>query len=139
MAVPDANPPMMPYTDEYTLVEVDADYLTRAVKPRKFIAIDQTECIACEGCVDICPWKCLHMISNDAVTEAVGTEKPGDDPSDSFIFVIDDDICTRCSLCVDRCPTGVITLGTPGTPTAAGESHARNNNHGYAYGMRFGS
>ena len=29
MARTDANPPMMPYTDEYTLVEVGADYLTR--------------------------------------------------------------------------------------------------------------
>ena len=43
MARTDANPPMMPYTDEYTLVEVDADYLTRAVKPKQFIHIDQSE------------------------------------------------------------------------------------------------
>ena len=49
----DANPPMMPYTDEYTLVEVDADYLNKAVKPKQFIHIDQSECIMCEGCVDI--------------------------------------------------------------------------------------
>ena len=87
--------------------------------------------------MDICPWKCLFILGTDAISEAVGTEQPGVDPSDSFIFVIDDDICTRCSLCVDRCPTGVITLGKPGTPTAAGELHARNNNHGYSYGMRF--
>ena len=62
MARTDANPPMMPYTDEYSLVEVDADYLTKAVKPKQFIHIDQTECIMCEGCVDICPWKCIHMV-----------------------------------------------------------------------------
>ncbi|MGA0971280.1 MAG: 4Fe-4S binding protein, partial [Ilumatobacteraceae bacterium] len=48
----------------------------------------------------------------------------------------DDDICTRCALCVDRCPTGVIILGKVGTATAAGDSHARTNNHGYSYGMR---
>ena len=63
MARTDANPPMMPYTDEYPLVEVDADYLTKAVKPKQFIHIDQTECIMCEGCVDICPWKCIHMVT----------------------------------------------------------------------------
>ena len=34
MARTDANPPMMPFTDQYQLVEVDADYLTKAVKPR---------------------------------------------------------------------------------------------------------
>ena len=75
MARTDANPPMMPYTDEYTLVEVDADYLTKAVKPKQFIHIDQTECIMCEGCVDICPWKCIHMVQPSAISEAVGTEQ----------------------------------------------------------------
>ena len=78
MAKTDANPPMMPYTDEYSLVEVDADYLTRAVKPKQFIHIDQTECIACEGCVDICPWKCIHFLSPDIVTETFGVENPAD-------------------------------------------------------------
>ena len=80
MAKTDANPPMMPYTDEYSLVEVDADYLTKAVKPKQFIHIDQTECIMCEGCVDICPWKCIHMVTPDAIVEATGTEQPGEDP-----------------------------------------------------------
>ncbi|HQY16653.1 MAG TPA: 4Fe-4S ferredoxin, partial [Ilumatobacteraceae bacterium] len=94
MAKTDANPPMMPYTDEYTLVEVDADYLSKAIKPKQFIHIDQTECIMCEGCVDICPWKCIHMVSTDAIVEASNTEQPGLDPSDNVLFIIDDDICT---------------------------------------------
>ena len=137
MARTDANPPMMPYTDEYSLVEVDADYLTKAVKPKQFIHIDQTECIMCEGCVDICPWKCIHMVTPDAIVEATGTERPGEDPSDEVVFIIDDDICTRCALCVDRCPTGVIILGKAGAPSATGDSQVRTNSHGYAYGMRF--
>ncbi|MGZ4793565.1 MAG: 4Fe-4S binding protein, partial [Ilumatobacteraceae bacterium] len=116
MARTDANPPMMPYTDEYQLVEVDADYLSKAVKPKQFIHIDQTECIMCEGCVDICPWKCIHMVTPEAIVEATGTELPGEDPSDKVLFIIDDDICTRCALCVDRCPTGVIILGRAGAP-----------------------
>ena len=125
MARTDANPPMMPFTDAYTLVEVDADYLSKAVKPKQFIHIDQTECIICEGCVDICPWKCIHMVSVDAVVEADGTEQPGTDPSDTFMFTIDDDICTRCALCVDRCPTGSSFSARrapprpPATPTSA--------------------
>ena len=127
---------MMPFTDDYTLVEVDADYLSKAVKPKQFIHIDQSECISCEGCVDICPWKCIHMISLDSVSEAIGTEQPGTDPSDAFMFTIDDDICTRCALCVDRCPTGVIILGKLGDPAAVGDQHQRTSTHGYGYGMR---
>ena len=138
MATTDANPPMMPYTDEYSLVEVDSDYLSRAVKPKQFIHSDQTECIACVGCVDICPWKCIHMVNTSAVVDADGTEQPGVDPSDAFMFIIDDDICTRCALCVDRCPTGVISLGQAGPASAAGDHHQRTNSHGYGYGMRRG-
>jgi ferredoxin len=106
------------------------------VKPKQFIHIDQTECIMCEGCVDICPWKCIHMVNPSAIAEASGTELPGTDPSDNVLFIIDDDICTRCALCVDRCPTGVIILGKVGVPDSNGNSHTRTNNHGYAYGMR---
>ena len=69
--------------------------------------------------------------------EATGTERPGDDPSDQVVFIIDDDICTRCALCVDRCPTGVIILGTAGAPAATGDSPTRTHSHGHAYGMRF--
>ena len=137
MGATDANPPMPEFRDDYVLQEVDAAWLSKAVKPKQFIHIDQTECIACEGCVDICPWKCIHMVSVDAVDEATGTEQPGTDPSDAFMFIIDDDICTRCALCVDRCPTGVIILGKAGTPGVAGDTHTRTNNHGYSYGMRF--
>ena len=56
------------------------DCLTQAVKPKQFLHIDQAECILCEGCVDICPWKCIHMVSTDAIDEAVNTEQPGEDP-----------------------------------------------------------
>ena len=136
MVTTDANPPLPEFRDDYVLVEVDADYLAKAVKPKQFIHIDQSECIACEGCVDICPWKCIHMVAPDAVIDADGTEQPGTDPSDNVLFIIDDDICTRCALCVDRCPTGVIILGKAGQPTAAGDSHQRTNSHGYGYGMR---
>ena len=137
MAKTDANPPLPEFRDDYVLQEVDPSWLAAAVKPKQFIHIDQSECIMCEGCVDICPWKCIHMVSPTAIESAMGTEQPGLDPNDNVIFTIDDDVCTRCALCVDRCPTGVIILGKAGQATAAGDSHARTNNHGYSYGMRF--
>jgi ferredoxin len=136
MAKTDANPPMPEWSTQYQLVEVDVDYLSKAVKPKQFIHIDQSECIMCEGCVDICPWKCIHMVNPSAIAEATNTELPGDDPSDHVVFLIDDDVCTRCALCVDRCPTGVIIMGKVGAAPDNGDAHNRTNNHGYAYGMR---
>lgn len=138
MGKTDANPPMPVFRDDYVLQEVDADWLSKAVKPKQFIHIDQSECIMCEGCVDICPWKCIHMVSPTAIDEAVGTEQPGEDPRDHVIFTIDDDVCTRCALCVDRCPTGVIILGKVAAPAPESDPHTRTNAHGYAYGMRLG-
>lgn len=138
MSKTDANPPMPEFRSDYALVEVDADYLAKAVKPKQFIHIDQSECIMCEGCVDICPWKCIHMVTPDAIEEAIDTEQPGQDPSDQVMFLIDDDVCTRCALCVDRCPTGVIILGKIGAPAAGGDQHQRTPTHGYGYGMRLG-
>jgi formate hydrogenlyase subunit 6/NADH:ubiquinone oxidoreductase subunit I len=138
MAVGDANPPMPEWSDGYVLQEVDAEWLSKAVKPKQFIHIDQSECIMCEGCVDICPWKCIHMVTPDVIAEAAGTERPGTDPKDHVVFLIDDDVCTRCALCVDRCPTGVIILGKVGAPPATGDAHQRTNTHGYGYGMRLG-
>ena len=136
MGVTDANPPLPEFRDDYVLQEVDADYLAKAVKPKQFIHIDQSECIMCEGCVDICPWKCIHMVQPSSIDEAVGVDRPGLDPSDHTVFLIDDDVCTRCALCVDRCPTGVIILGKIGDPAAAGDAHQRTSSHGYGYGMR---
>ena len=107
------------------------------MKPKQFLHIDQAECIMCEGCVDICPWKCIHMLSADTVAEATNTEQPGIDPDDHVIFVVDEDVCTRCSLCVDRCPTGVIIMGKTGVAARDGDQHQRDDNHGYSYGMRF--
>ena len=128
---------MTPYTDQYSLVAVDAEYLLKAVQPKQLLHTDQSVCILCDGFVYICSWKCIHMVSHDAIAEATGTEQPGIDPSDSVLFIIDDDICTRCQLCVDRCPTGVIIMGKVGAPTISGDSHVRTNSHGYAYGLRF--
>lgn len=138
MGATDANPPMPEFRTDYVLQEVDADYLAKAVKPKQFIHIDQSECIMCEGCVDICPWKCIHMVSPTSIDEAIGVEQPGLDPNDNVVFLIDDDVCTRCALCVDRCPTGVIILGKVGDAPAAGDPHQRTSTHGYGYGMRLG-
>lgn len=137
MARTDANPPMPEFSREYTLQEIDPGWLTQAVKPKQFLHIDQAECILCEGCVDICPWKCIHMLSVSSVAESINADKPGEDPRDEVFFVVDEDVCTRCALCVDRCPTGVIVLGKVTTDWAEGDPNARTPRHGYAYGVRF--
>src|SRR5262245_54721683 len=89
MAKTDANPPMPEFSESYVLQEVDPTWLTSAVKPKQFLHIDQAECILCEGCVDICPWKCIHMLSTTAIDDAVNADLPGDDPKDHVVIVVE--------------------------------------------------
>ena len=137
-----------PMRDDYQLVQVDGDYLAKAVKPKQFLHIDQAECILCEGCVDICPWKCIHYLSVDAIAEAVNVPDPADNPLNMGVFIVDEDDSTRCALCIDRCPTGVITLGKfAGSLAAQAEdmdlapwdvdTGQRDFKNGYAYGVRW--
>jgi ferredoxin len=125
------------FSGGYTLAEMTTEDLARAVKPKQFLHIDQSECIMCEGCVDICPWKCIHMLSTDTIIDAIDTDQPGVDPADHVVFVVDEDVCTRCGLCVDRCPTGVIIMGKAGVAARDGDPHQRDDKLGYSYGMRF--
>jgi len=137
-----------PIRDDYQLAAVDGEYLKAAVKPKQFLHINQAECILCEGCVDICPWKCIHYLSIDAISEGVNVDNPATDGANRGFFLVDEDECTRCALCVDRCPTGVITLGKfAGSLAAAAEEHSvspwdydtgeRDFKNGYSYGMRW--
>ena len=139
-----------PFRDDYQLAVVDTDYVQAQVKPKQFLHINQAECILCEGCVDICPWKCIHYLALDAIDDAVNVSNPGEQADNFGFFVVDEDECTRCALCVDRCPTNVITLGKFEGSLAAQaidmglldqapwevDTGARDHKNGYAYGMR---
>ena len=80
MAKTDANPPLPRFPGDYVLQEIAPDDLSRSVKPKQFLHIDQSECIMCEGCVDICPWKCIHMLGVDSIEGSANTVAPGIDP-----------------------------------------------------------
>ena len=106
-------------------------------------------CILCGGCVDVCPWSCLKMVSLDKidgdqrVQEAVrarygisqeGFQTGGEALKPGTAMLKDETSCTRCGLCAERCPTGAITMEafsfeefiTP-EPAAAGVFKAGTN------------
>lgn len=140
-----------PFRDDYQLVMVETDYVQSQVRPKQFLHINQSECILCEGCVDICPWKCIHYLSLDAIDEAYDVDHPSDSADNLGFFVVDEYECTRCLLCIDRCPTNVISIGkfegsVTDTAMNAGlverapwdlDTGARDFKNGYTYGMRW--
>jgi formate hydrogenlyase subunit 6/NADH:ubiquinone oxidoreductase subunit I len=100
------------FRDDYEMGLVDSDWLKSAVKPKNFIDFIPEQCILCEGCVDICPWYCIFMVSTEAVAEAGNVELARHMEGNDILFLIDDNACTRCNLCVERCPTGALVQST---------------------------
>jgi NADPH-dependent glutamate synthase beta subunit-like oxidoreductase len=77
---------------------------------------DGTKCILCNGCVDVCPWDCLKIVSANELTGNETTRKVLESHGAGGVGVAamikDDIVCTRCARCADRCPTGAVTMET---------------------------
>ncbi len=48
------------------------------------VKIDSDKCVACGGCIDLCPAIAISMIDD--------------------LVIIDDQLCTECGICVKVCP-----------------------------------
>jgi formate hydrogenlyase subunit 6/NADH:ubiquinone oxidoreductase subunit I len=107
---------------DYVMEDVEASWLKSVRKPPRYIGLIPELCILCEGCVDICPWYCIFMLTPDIVSEAGSEEVARDMKPKDILFVIDDDACTRCLLCVERCPTGALTIGRLEGPKGGGRA-----------------
>ena len=64
---------------------------------------DTSICVACNGCVDVCPENLIRLVP---VSEIFGveTEETG------AAMIKDETTCIRCALCASRCPTHAILM-----------------------------
>ena len=84
-------------------------------------------CIACNGCVDVCPDDCLYLVGLSQVAsdprllamagEQLGITKetlaafaPAELDALGGVMLKDETACIRCSMCATRCPTKAFTM-----------------------------
>jgi len=97
--------------DDYTVQQVDAQWLQERVKPKRHIGLTPELCILCRACEDVCPWECIYMMSPDIIRDADSASLKTLASQSHAVFIIDDTECTRCAICVERCPTDALWLG----------------------------
>jgi formate hydrogenlyase subunit 6/NADH:ubiquinone oxidoreductase subunit I len=97
--------------DDYTVGQVDAQWLQERVKPKRHIGLTAELCILCRACEDVCPWECIFMMAPGVVTGADNPDTMSLASTSGAIFIIDDNECTRCAICVERCPSDALWLG----------------------------
>ncbi|MFT5693148.1 MAG: formate dehydrogenase beta subunit, partial [Oceanicoccus sp.] len=78
---------------------------------------EETLCIECDACVDICPTDCISFVENDTEENLrKNLSAPAKDLSQDLyistdqlptkrVMVKDEDVCLHCGLCAERCPT----------------------------------
>jgi formate dehydrogenase (NADP+) beta subunit len=76
------------------------------------IFLDGERCILCGGCVDICPYHCIAMISAAGVDWGASAQDFPEEAGrgEGYVMVMDETYCIRCGLCVRRCPTDAIVM-----------------------------
>jgi NADPH-dependent glutamate synthase beta subunit-like oxidoreductase/ferredoxin len=78
---------------------------------------NDTLCIECDACVDICPTDCINFIANGEEADlrqrlrAPATNTTQDlyvslPLKTQRVMVKDEDVCLHCGMCAERCPTG---------------------------------
>jgi formate dehydrogenase beta subunit len=78
---------------------------------------NDTLCIECDACVDICPTDCINFVANGEEPDlrrrlrAPATNTTQDlyvslPLKTQRVMVKDEDVCLHCGMCAERCPTG---------------------------------
>jgi NADPH-dependent glutamate synthase beta subunit-like oxidoreductase/NAD-dependent dihydropyrimidine dehydrogenase PreA subunit len=86
---------------------------SRCLKCNVNTIFDTEKCVACNGCVDVCPERLIRLIPlREALAEFgdLAEYEPEDLDGAGGVMMKDETSCIRCALCASRCPTHAIVM-----------------------------
>jgi NADPH-dependent glutamate synthase beta subunit-like oxidoreductase len=126
------NPPVLESeTRAATLEIVEAPYgeqearrqASRCLRCNVNTVFDTAKCVACNGCVDICPENLIRLVGLSKLIEDpqwmeravaefgdLGQYAPEELDQMAAAMMKDETTCIRCAMCASRCPTAAILM-----------------------------
>jgi len=134
--LPRATPPVLDATQRSTsLAIIEEDFSVadahrqalRCLRCNVNTVFDTSTCIACNGCVDVCPQNVIRLVGlselckdeqwHDMVAGTLGISRDELRAMDrreldtlGGVMLKDETTCIRCGLCASRCPTHAVTM-----------------------------
>jgi NADPH-dependent glutamate synthase beta subunit-like oxidoreductase len=131
--IPRRNPPTVASEQRASTLEIVEESFpeaearrqgARCVRCNVNTVFDTGICVACNGCVDVCPENLIRLVGLSKLIEdeswmAKAVEEFGSEihrlPPEELdalgaVMMKDETTCIRCALCASRCPTHAITM-----------------------------
>ncbi len=106
---------------------------------------DTSKCVACNGCVDVCPENLIHLVGLSKLVEDdtwrrnaieafgdIGKYSPEELDQLGGAMLKDETTCIRCAMCASRCPTHAIEMKRFDFHTECVSVESRNPKVAYA-------
>ena len=118
--IPRSNPPALECDRRAATLEIVEETYAEAEARRQGsrclrcnvnTVFDTSKCVACNGCVDVCPENLIRLVQASKLPPSPDFYGLSQEELEQLgVMLKDETSCIRCSLCASRCPTHAIEM-----------------------------